>query len=236
LKFHPLAQVGPRAFGLKKNIRTVFLDNREIRAYWRAADRMGYPYGPYYQLLLIFALRLSDLSGARWSEFDWADRMFTVPDERHKSGADFLVPVCDLAFEILSRLPGFNSPQKGDFLFSYYEGTSPINSFSKAKKTLDEFMLDELRAEAQEQGADPARVRVKRFVNHDTRRVVRTNLPRLGVADNVCELVIAHGKKGLARIYDQYKYSPQITQALQLWGEELRSIVGLPPFKPVDDK
>ena len=41
---------------------------------------------------------------------------------------------------------------------------------------------------------------------HDIRRTVRTRLSSLRVSERVAEMVIGHGKKGLARVYDQHEF------------------------------
>jgi integrase len=48
------------------------LNDTELFAFWRATKRMGYPYGPFYRLLLLSGLRLNEVADAAWSEFDLA--------------------------------------------------------------------------------------------------------------------------------------------------------------------
>jgi hypothetical protein len=83
-------------------------------------------------------------------------------------------------------------------------------------------MLEELRKENPEAELPP-------FVLHDLRRTMRTNLSALPVPDLVRELVIAHAKPGLHKVYDQYAYLAERRHALELWAQRLRSIVE-PPF------
>ncbi len=64
---------------------------------------------------------------------------------------------------------------------------------------------------------------------HDIRRTVRTRLASLRVADEVAEMVIGHGRKGIQRVYDQHSYLPEMREALELWSNRLRSIVEPPP-------
>jgi len=45
------------------------------------------------------------------------------------------------------------------------------------------------------------------------------------VTDTVRELVIAHTRPGLHKVYDQYAYLDEKRRALELWAERLRSIV-----------
>jgi hypothetical protein len=42
-------------------------------------------------------------------------------------------------------------------------------------------------------------------------------------------MVIGHGKKGLARVYDQHEFADEMREALDLWSIRLRSIVSQPP-------
>ena len=44
--------------------------------------------------------------------------------------------------------------------------------------------------------------------------------------DPVAEMVIGHGKKGLARIYDQHRYIAEMRAALEAWSAELARIGG----------
>ena len=64
---------------------------------------------------------------------------------------------------------------------------------------------------------------------HDLRRTVRTRLAGLGVPDTVAEQIIGHGRKGLARVYDQHQYEAEQRDALERWAARLRSIVTPPP-------
>jgi hypothetical protein len=54
---------------------------------------------------------------------------------------------------------------------------------------------------------------------------VRTGLWALPVPDLVRELVIAHTKPGLHKVYDQHIYLDEKRHALELWAGRLRDIV-----------
>jgi integrase len=203
-----------RIIGPKRSRQRV-LDDIELRALWAATDKMGYPYGGLYRLLLLCGVRLGEAQGARWSEFNFADKTWTIPPERFKSGVAHIIPLSDDAIEVVQGLPRFTS----DYLFSGRVGA--INSFAKAKTKLDTEMLAILRE------SNPAAV-LKEYVNHDIRRTVRTRLSALKVPDHVAELVIGHGRKGLARIYDLHSFAPEMREALSKWSIALRAIVNPP--------
>jgi integrase len=205
-----------------KNQRKRVLSDSELRAMARAADRLRYPYGPFYRLLMLTGVRRDEASGARWGEFNLDAKMWTIPAVRFKSDRPHIVPLSDDAVALLRAIPRFTS----DYLFVGQVGA--VNSFAKAKDRLDRYMLLTLRALARQRGDNPRTVQLEPFVNHDIRRTVRTRLSALKVPDHVAELVIGHGRQGLAAIYDQHAYVDEMREALDRWALSLRTIVNPP--------
>jgi integrase len=157
------------------------LNDREIRALWRATEgweqkfggnadaddqRMDYPYAPAFQLLVLTGARLSEVSDARWSEFDLDAKLWTIPPERFKTGSSHTIPLTDDMIALLNNLPRF---KHGDFLFSTVFGAKPVNGFSKAKARVDRLMHKELGGE------------LEPFTIHDLRRTMRTRLSELRI-------------------------------------------------------
>ena len=161
--------------------------------------------------------RKSEVAEARWSEFDLAAKVWVIPAERMKADAAHLVPLSDEVIAILKSLPRFT---RGDHLFSTDFGVKPVNGFSKGKVRLDKAMAAELG-------------RLDPFVLHDIRRSVRTRLsdPELKVPEIVRELVIAHTKPGLHKVYDLHAYRDEKRDALAAWAGKLHGIVGNRPAK-----
>jgi integrase len=187
------------------------LSDPEIKAFWRAAGRLGYPFGTLFQMLLLTGQRRSEVAEARWREFDLPNRVWTVPPERFKSDSNHIVPLTDDVIALLEKLPRWNG---GDALFSTTSGTTPVNGFSYQKLSLDSFMKGAL-----------GDIELKRFVLHDLRRTTRTRLSSLKVPDAVAEMVIGHGRKGIQRVYDQHQYVGEMREALEAWNAKLREIV-----------
>lgn len=199
LEYSPCDRLRASSLIGERVVRKRVLSDDEILALWRASERIGYPYGPLWQLLLVTGQRRSDVANARWSEFDIDNSIWTIPPERFKSDSTHIVPLTQLAKDIIATLP-----REGDKLFC-------VNGFGKAKERLDRNMG-----------------RPVPFVIHDLRRTVRTRLSSLRVPSEVAEMVIGHGKKGLARVYDQHHYLPEMRDALERWDECLRSIICRP--------
>jgi integrase len=55
--------------------------------------------------LILTAARSGEVIGARWSEFDLAAKVWTIPAERMKSNRQHRVPLSDAAMEILEAAP-----------------------------------------------------------------------------------------------------------------------------------
>jgi integrase len=211
LEVSPCAQLKPKSIIGEKAVRTRVLSDRELRAVWLAADKVGYPFGPLTRLLLLTGVRKSEAAEASRSEVDLDKKLWTIPVERMKAAAVFAVPLSQDAVTLLKSLPRFD---KGDYLFSSTFGRTPVNAFSAAKLRLDAAVGLQL-------GHTPLP-----WVIHDIRRSVRTHLSALpGVSDLVRELVIGHSKRGLHKVYDQHAYLDEKRHALEMWAARLRNIV-----------
>jgi integrase len=200
-----------------KEARNRVLGDDELRGLWGAAGVMGYPFGALIQLLVLTGQRKSEVAEARWSEFELPSKLWRIPAARMKANATHVIPLPGDAMRILESLPRFNS---GDFLFSTTFGEKPVSGFSKAKLRLDALMAAQLQRPVQP------------FVLHDIRRTMRTGLSALPIPDLVRELVIAHSKPGLHKVYDQHAYLNEKRQALELWQARVREIVSGPTQRP----
>lgn len=213
----------------KRALRKRTLSDVELNAYWRAAGRLSYPYGPLFRLLALTGQRKSEVAEAKWSEFDLARGLWIIPAERMKADEPHVVLLTSMAVEILKALPRFGSQHAGEYLFSTTFGATPVNGFSKAKSRLDRRMLRTLRALVRSRNEDSAAVTAPDFVIHDVRRTMRTGLSALPVPADVAELIIAHTRPGLRRVYDQFAYLEEKRRAMDLWASRLRDIIQPPP-------
>jgi integrase len=185
------------------------LDDGELGRIWQATGD-GAPFSRLVRVLLLTGQRRTEMAGMRWAEL--AGSLWTLPPFRFKSGVPHMVPMTDAA---LTELP---PRERGPFVFSTTGGLRPFSGYGKA--------LARLHKASGTTG----------WALHDCRRTVRTRLAALGVADTVAELVLGHGRRGLARVYDQHKYLSEMRAALELWAGELARIVCVGELAPVDDR
>lgn len=219
----PVERLKPADLIGRREARERILTDDELRTIWlacstdhspsarRKTDKLFFPYGPVVQLLILTGQRRDEVAHMRWSEIDMDQRVWTIPASRMKGGRTHVVPLAPAALATLAKLPRFTA---GDYVFSTDGGMKPVNGFSKAKVRLDEISG------------------VTGWVLHDLRRTARTHFSALPVQDLVRELVIAHARPGLHKVYDQHSYLDEKRECLTLWEQRLRGI--LAPKLPGD--
>ncbi|MDP7625874.1 MAG: integrase arm-type DNA-binding domain-containing protein [Rhodospirillales bacterium] len=116
----------------KENARDRILNDGEIRLAWNAFDKMGWPFGHAFTLLLITGQRRDEVTKMRWKDIDEKECLWTLPREATKADRLHEVPLSDLAVEILQSVPRTSN----EFVFST-NGKTPISGFSKAKAKAD---------------------------------------------------------------------------------------------------
>jgi integrase len=188
------------------------LDDDELALVWRASERLGYPFGPAVQLLVLTGQRLREVIEATWDEFDRKSGAWTIPRERAKNNREHRVPLSDAALSILNGLPRHAA---SPFLFTTTD-TAPISGISKAKAR-----LDGLIAEANEGRPLPD----WRF--HDLRRTFVSGCARLRIRSEVVEAAINHISEsfgGVRGVYNVHDYEEERREAMEDWA---RYVTGL---------
>jgi integrase len=76
------------------------------------------------EFTILTAARTGETIGARWAEIDITTRVWTVPEDRTKSGREHRVPLSDRAVELLGALP---REDKNEYLFIGCKGAGLSN-------------------------------------------------------------------------------------------------------------
>ncbi len=192
--------------------RDRFLTDDEIKLFWQACGEMGWPFGPGFKLLLVTGQRRGEVFGASRSEFK--DGIWTIPGDRAKNGVAHIVPLPQVAIDIIEGLPEIDGSDK---LFAVPDNPDAVSSgFSKGHPRL-------LRLMAKLQDDQP----VEHFVLHDLRRTAATGMQRLGVPMPVTEAVLNHisgSRGGIAGVYQRHNYFEEKKEALIKWADEVERL------------
>lgn len=224
LESSPCDRMKPKAIFGPKPRRSRFHSDLEMLAVWRAAQRLGFPYGPLFQFLILCGKRKSEPAMAVWSEFNLKSREWIVPSSRTKNGKPHYVYLTDGMISLLKSLPIYHGAETGPYLFSTTFGLKPVNGFSKVKERLDRFMLEEYNKILEDNGEKRVAYNIEHYVIHDFRKDIRTTLSKLGIRREIGRLVIGHTIGGLDGVYDLYAYMDEKRDALEKWEGHLRGI------------
>lgn len=203
LTLNPIAGLTHKKLGLRARQRDRVFDQSEARAYLSAAALTPYPYGSFAMALILTGQRLMDVAGMRWSELKLEQKLWEIPEQRYKTGRNHMVPLSDAMVLLLAELERHMPEEHGDFVFSTTNGRTHINGFSKAKDAFDKLMVAAIEE-------DNPLAMIKSWTWHDVRRTVRTQFEAFANKSEIAEAAIGHGKKGIQRVYNLYKYRREI--------------------------
>jgi integrase len=195
----------------QETTRDRVLTDEELRAVWLAADRVGWPFGPFVKLLILTAQRRDEVAGITKSELHERGAEWHLPAA--KNGLASIIPLSEPAQAILKALPRI----QGDFLLTT-TGEGPIRGFSRAKTRLDA----EITAINGGKSLDG-------WTFHDLRRTGSSGMARLKTDPHVIEAVLNHRSgviKGVAAVYNRYQYLDEKRAALEAWAAHVEAIVG----------
>jgi integrase len=198
---NPAAGTEPRRGEVQ---RARVLTDEETGRVWAAAN--GFPYGAIVRLLLATGQRRNEVGGMRWSELDLESRTWRLPKERTKGNRDHLVPLSDLALEVLKTCP---RTEGRDCIFATRRETA-FSGWSKAKHQLD------------------AKCGVQDWRLHDLRRTVATGMQAARVLPHVVAAILNHSTAGLfgvTAIYLRDRQEQAKRAAMDAWDRRLRVIL-----------
>ncbi|MEG3143189.1 site-specific integrase [Sphingomonas sp. RT2P30] len=182
---------------------TRFLTDHELKAVWQAADT--YP-NNVLRLIILWGTRRGETSVI---ERSWViDDVLTIPGSATKNGRDHAIPLLPIAKALLDGMPA----QERYFLRSRWGDTHlSVEGLSKAQREVKE------------------RSGTSGWTIHDLRRTFRSNMARLRVSRDTCEVLINHAPKVLDEIYDRYDRLDEKRDALALYEAFLSRLTGANP-------
>lgn len=191
----------------KAKSRDRALSEAEIKRVYKAAEKIGYPFGTIVQLLILLGQRPGEIAGLRSAWIDYKKRTITFPPEFTKNRRQHVLPFAKMAERLLKQCP------EGDVLFpARGKPGRAFNGFSKSKAKLDATL----------KGIPP-------WTLHDLRRTFSTNLAALGVPQHVNDKLLNHVSGGsmstVAAIYNRFQYADEMRDAVKRWERRLAALV-----------
>lgn len=197
--------------GGKEKARDRWLSRDELATFFKAmetAKGFSKENELTLKLLLLLAVRTSELREAPWSEFNLDKGLWELPAERTKTEVAIVIPLPDLAVEWLCDLKRLGS------------GSDWVLPARKAQHR----MLPYIHEGTLSTALGKVKHGLPRFTVHDLRRTARTHIQALGVPPHVAERCLNHKIKGVAGIYDRYDYFEERRGALNRWARLIKEI------------
>jgi integrase len=200
IETNPMADLPKPGSAVK---RDRVLNDDELRAVWKAAEKTPWPFGPAIRLLILTAARREEIGALRWDEIHGND--IRLPAARSKSGEPRVIPLSATAAELIKALP-----RNGEHVFTT-NGTTSVSGWSKAKRNLDIAS-----------GVTGWRI-------HDLRRSAATKMQAIGTGLQVIEAILGHvsgSRAGVIGVYQRYRFLAEQKAALEAWADEIKRITG----------
>jgi len=197
------------------------LSDGDMSRVWHACERLGWPFGPAFRLLILTGARREEILALKWSEIDLEGASILLPAVRSKNGQGREIPLAPQSVHILTSLPRIAGAP--GFVFTV-TGETSVSGVSRAKSRLDAYAagLGPNGAPLTDAAPlDPWRL-------HDFRRTAATGLQRLGVAREVVEASLGHigATAGLLGVYQRHGYLAEQRTALDAWGRHVEALAG----------
>lgn len=100
-----LAHILPSAAKVSRARRHPAMPYRDVTAFYRELTKIGSFQSACLRWLILHASRMSEATGARWSEIDLDAAVWTIPAGRMKAGTEHRIPLSDAAMAMLRELP-----------------------------------------------------------------------------------------------------------------------------------
>ena len=212
VSFNPASAFDPSDAGGKEESRTRWLTRAELAqllSVMKTAKGWAHENTLTVKLLLMLAVRKSELICARIEEFDLKTAIWHLPADRTKTSAPIDIPLPMQAVAVLRelvRLAGASAwllpARKMETRMLPHIDTNTINA------ALAKYIR-------------PLMKESEAFSPHDFRRTARTHLEALGVTPHVAERCLNHKIKGVAGVYNCHDYFEERRAGLQKWADLL---------------
>jgi integrase len=196
----------------KKRAKERVLSLQEARTAWQAAQTLGYPFGPVYQLILLTGCRPGEWAACRRPYVDLKQNLLVIPADAYKTEHVHIVPLVPQAVTILEDVLTHHGVGSGTYLFSGTDGRKPLAGWPRGQERIIRAMC----AVSGERTLVP-------WTPHDLRRTVATRIAeKLGVGgEQLIKRVLGHADGSVTAIYNRYGYVREMRAVLEQWAADM---------------
>jgi len=194
----------------KEHSREVRYTNDDIKEIWIALEQEHISMRSLVQMLLITGQRLGETSRMKWSDVDLEVQLWSIPKAETKSNRPHIVPLPDIATEILKQVKA-----------AYPEADYVFPGMNKEMKPWSDFkgVTGRIRNAAQ----------LPSFRIHDLRHIAATGMIDLGIEFIHVGKVLNHkslaGENAITARYTNNEFTEQKRRALERWAYRVEQIV-----------
>ena len=190
------------------------LSQNEIHQLWRSFNPNG-PYSPVEQIFKLILTtggqRVSEVSQAKWTEFNISECLWEIPASRTKNGKAHLIPLNTISIKVLEDVQAHRD--SSPYLFPHrldVNAPMPLASISRAANRFTK----------------EKRNNFEPFTPRDLRRTCKTRMGELGLSKEIRDRINNHALSDVSsKHYDRYDYLPEKQNALGAWGKRLEQII-----------
>ncbi len=209
LQYTKAMDVGGKELPRERNLTMV-----EIKQLWSYLDSNNHRMTKYtilaIKLLILSGCRLSEVREATWDEFDFDERLWTIPKKRYKTEIEHKVYLTGLMLELLTKLKSL----AGDSYF-ILPSTDKPNEKPLSDKALG-------RAILRSQG----RIGIEKFTIHDLRRTFASRMAdTLDIDIVVIEKLLGHKLPKIMATYQKDEMLGKRQSALDAWSDKIQMLV-----------
>lgn len=206
IKINPVLGIGKPLKEEKPADR--FLTELEVHKFWQALDASGMHIHRknILKLMLCTGARVEALAGLRWDEVELNPRLVNIPPVRSKNGLDWIIPLNNIAFDILNTTPRLHD----ELVFPANNGKEPLRADGINQAT---------RRLCEQSG-------IAVFTPRDLRRTFKTLSAKAGLSKSIRDIIQNHALDDVSsKHYDRHDYLDEKREALALWNTALTRII-----------
>jgi integrase len=195
------------------------LTDDEVQQFWaRLEEAKATPaVRAALRLLLLTGQRRQEVALAQWADIDLDEATWTIPAENSKNGKVHVVPLSDMALDVLDDLAKARRRKHKD-------GTETVSAYLVpstriADQPVEPLAITRVLARGRDHFAMPA------FTVHDLRRTCASGLAALGVSRFVVARVLNHSDDSVTARYDRHDYLEEKRDALNKWAVHVKAAI-----------